>query len=263
MILETNQWPSTSIAFLTLTYAPEKLSTSSIRKRDMQLFWKRLRESIQTPIRYFSCGEYGSKNGRPHYHAICWGLPNRAIRLSLARSHQTKSPIFKAWRNGFVTVRLPDIKNLRYVAKYTTKAAHERLKKKFYGIESELEPPWFLMSRRPGIGMNWLDQIAIGAMRSFSVSGYSSTQALDLLIAGSLPKEFWSFRHSGKKYPLDKVARDRIILRIKEMHHDKKVVHRPPRFTVPDCTWPREQEYCEQALLDRWIEQAKKDKVER
>ena len=58
--------------FLTLTFNDEHLpNDNSIHKRDLQLFVKRLRKAlVGKKIRYFGCGEYGGKFGRPHYHII-------------------------------------------------------------------------------------------------------------------------------------------------------------------------------------------------
>lgn len=72
----------------------------------------------------------------------------------------------------------------------------------------------------------------------------------------------WSFRHDGKKYPFDKVCRDR-ILELVEREWEGESVPPPPRYNVADRTWSLEQEYCEQALLDRWIDAAKQEKVKR
>ena len=47
----------------------------SLRKRDLQLWLKRLRRAFSDDhIRFFACGEYGDQTLRPHYHAILFGL---------------------------------------------------------------------------------------------------------------------------------------------------------------------------------------------
>jgi hypothetical protein len=70
--------------FLTLTYNDEHLKKphpnaryATLCKRDLQLFFKRLRKNskqaglIHTKdLRYLAVGEYGSKNKRPHYHLL-------------------------------------------------------------------------------------------------------------------------------------------------------------------------------------------------
>lgn len=70
--------------FLTLTYNDENLPKDySLNKKDLQDFWKRLRSNLSREyhefapkIRYYACGEYGSRTKRPHYHAIVFGLDN-------------------------------------------------------------------------------------------------------------------------------------------------------------------------------------------
>lgn len=70
---------SQSSLFVTLTYNTDHVPLTknkfmSLCKKDVQLFFKRLRKyhgnKDQNIIRYFVVGEYGSKYGRPHYHLI-------------------------------------------------------------------------------------------------------------------------------------------------------------------------------------------------
>lgn len=58
-------------SFATLTYAKEP-DDQSVVKRDLQLFIKRLRKKNE--IKYFAAGEYGETYGRPHYHAVLFGI---------------------------------------------------------------------------------------------------------------------------------------------------------------------------------------------
>ena len=66
-------------SFITLTYNDDNIPVAengnyTLVKKDFQDFMKRLRESIgDVKIRYYACGEYGSKSLRPHYHAIIFG----------------------------------------------------------------------------------------------------------------------------------------------------------------------------------------------
>lgn len=78
---------SVSAFFITLTYDTEhvfitKKGFMGLNKRDLQLFFKRLRTlhddlwdverpTTQPPsIKYYAVGEYGGRSHRPHYHAI-------------------------------------------------------------------------------------------------------------------------------------------------------------------------------------------------
>lgn len=83
-------------SFLTLTLDDEHLAVhkeiingkevvvghgESVRIDYLQKFFKRLRRSLGFPVRYFACGEYGSLNGRPHYHIILFGFYPDDIEL--------------------------------------------------------------------------------------------------------------------------------------------------------------------------------------
>ena len=58
-------------SFVTLTYDDESLPLGgTLVFRDFQLFMKRLRKQYGAGIRFYACGEYGEKFGRPHYH-VC------------------------------------------------------------------------------------------------------------------------------------------------------------------------------------------------
>ena len=70
---------SSSAYFVTLTYEHEPITPDgepTLDYRDIQLFMKRLRKCQDEKIRYFIVGEYGSKTGRPHYHALLFNIKN-------------------------------------------------------------------------------------------------------------------------------------------------------------------------------------------
>jgi len=66
--------------FITLTYDTRNVPISdngfmTLSKADFQNFMKRLRVNTRLPnIKYYACGEYGSKTERPHFHAILFGV---------------------------------------------------------------------------------------------------------------------------------------------------------------------------------------------
>lgn len=76
-------YSTTKPLFLTLTYSNGNLKKpmpnarySTLCKRDLQLFFKRLRKSAsrrsnsKPNIKYLAVGEYGTQNKRPHYHIL-------------------------------------------------------------------------------------------------------------------------------------------------------------------------------------------------
>lgn len=91
-----NATAETQPIFITLTYNNTHLPKSGIFKEEIQLFMKRLRIKldrlyIKHNLRYFACGEYGSKSGRPHYHMIIWNFPY------FETAHRRLSIIESAW----------------------------------------------------------------------------------------------------------------------------------------------------------------------
>lgn len=66
---------SETALFVTLTYDTNyvpltKNGFMTLNKRDIQTFMKRLRKESDRKLKYYVCGEYGSKRDRPHYHMI-------------------------------------------------------------------------------------------------------------------------------------------------------------------------------------------------
>lgn len=136
--------------FVTLTYSPDNLPADrSILKREVQLFLKRLRKAIAPrKVRFFASGEYGERYSRPHYHLILFGL-----------SKLDRPVVEKAWGKGFVDIGdvTPDSAN--YVAKYTVKKMKGRNAADHYKSLG-IQPEFALMSRRPGIGQDYVEQNA-------------------------------------------------------------------------------------------------------
>lgn len=108
--------------FITLTY---KDSPVTLIKKDYQLFLKRLRKKIYPKkIKYFACGEYGSKGKRPHYHLIIFGYrpPDLEFFFNSGRDKIYKSKELQAlWSLGFVVVGDVSLNSTKYCAKYLQK----------------------------------------------------------------------------------------------------------------------------------------------
>lgn len=129
--------------FVTLTYNDDHLpKNNSLVVEDCQKFMKRLRKNTKVKVRYFLGGEYGEIGKRPHYHAILFGV-DKTFRAEIERS----------WGLGYVTVADVSDQHALYVAKYTTKKLSGSLVQNYGGRK----PEFGLMSRRPGIGHDYLD----------------------------------------------------------------------------------------------------------
>ena len=141
-------------AFVTLTYDDDHLpSPASLDKRELQLFFKRLRKAYDKPIKYFASGEYGDKNARPHYHAILLGFadPNSYV---CPKSNIRRSPfIERVWQSkGMCHYGTVTYDSCRYVCDYTFKKYTEKYNKKIYG---DLLPPFQLTSQ--GMGLRYAE----------------------------------------------------------------------------------------------------------
>ena len=105
-------------AFVTLTYSNEHLPDyNTLVPSHLSSFLKRLRKSLDYPIRYFACGEYGSKRGRPHYHLVIFGLKKEDY-------HKVKSNWHFADLSKYsraIDVQEAGIDSLGYVAGYVGK----------------------------------------------------------------------------------------------------------------------------------------------
>lgn len=145
--------------FLTLTYSEEEIpqvkisidwSMNTLKKRDLQSFFKRLRYyqekelsnalyKVKNSIRYYAVGEYGSQGKRPHYHAIVFNLHERMLKN-----------LNGIWKKGFVHVGKVQPASIHYVTGYVitkNKDLYEKL-----GIEV----PFAIMSKSPPLGWYYL-----------------------------------------------------------------------------------------------------------
>lgn len=172
--------------FVTLTYAPENLPaygalvpehfTKFVKDLKYHLSEVRVnpdtgREKRYWPrLRYFMCGEYGSKLDRPHYHALLFGYwPNDAeFWKETVTGHKLfiSPTIEKIWGRGFAPIGSVNYESAGYVARYVMKKAKgdEAFKLDHYerslpdGTLYYLPPEYARMSRRPGIGKSWFEK---------------------------------------------------------------------------------------------------------
>lgn len=102
-------------AFVTLTYSNENLPVNGVLiKSDLQKFIKRLRRDLDyenRKIKYYACGEYGEKYGRPHYHLILFGIDG----------YEDKKVIEENWSKGLIHTGSVTYDSCRYVCDYFNK----------------------------------------------------------------------------------------------------------------------------------------------
>lgn len=132
--------------FITLTY--EK-SPVWLQKRDLQLFFKRLRKAIApVKIKYFACGEYGTLHSRPHYHAIIFGFDfgDKYLWSKSAKGYRIyrSNTLEKIWTAGNSTIQDVTTDSCAYCALYSSPQKHEMPK------HLQSVPEFNLMSKNLG-----------------------------------------------------------------------------------------------------------------
>lgn len=155
--------------FITLTYNDAHMTyggntTGTLYPKDLQLFLKRLRKKYGSKIKFFACGEYGEKKGRPHYHACIFGLNfNDRIQIPTRGENPlyTSPNLQSLWSDsngamGDVSIGDVTFESASYVARYIMKKKLGKTNS-FYKREG-IEPEFTRMSRRPGIGASWYEK---------------------------------------------------------------------------------------------------------
>lgn len=140
MLLE--QMTSGDSCFITLTYNANSLpEDGNLVLSDLQKFFKRLRKNLpKIPIRYFACGEYGSKTMRPHYHSALFGV---GIELS--------NVFDKSWGLGIIHVGDLTKDSARYITGYILKG---QTRENAPGLNGK-RPEFMTCSKmKGGIGIN-------------------------------------------------------------------------------------------------------------
>lgn len=144
-------------SFITLTYDGNHLPTDlSLNLSHWQNFAKKLRRECG-PFRFMHCGEYGDENKRPHYHAVIFGMDFREDRKAhhaiRGNIYYTSEILSACWQKGFVLIGDLTFESAAYVARYTMKKQTGSRAEAHYAGR---KPEYMTMSRRPGLGANWI-----------------------------------------------------------------------------------------------------------
>lgn len=167
--------------FITLTFNDEHLPRDeSLDVKVFQDFMKRFRKKVSSKgfiekygfyckkVRFFHCGEYGEKRGRPHYHACIFNFdfPDRKYHSRRKGINLFTSEILEElWPFGFSSVGDVTFESAAYVARYVVKKINGKQKDAHYRNMSVCDKStgellakkseYTTMSRRPGIGSDF------------------------------------------------------------------------------------------------------------
>lgn len=162
---EASLWKENS--FITLTFNDACLPLNrSLDVTVFQKFMKRLRKCVSpTRIRFFHCGEYGGKTGRPHYHGLIfnYGFPDRKFFKVTDSGEKiyTSAELDRLWGFGYASVGDVTFGSAAYVARYHVKKIGSVVSDNHYLNKDTGEmfsPEYVTMSRRPGLGRGWFDK---------------------------------------------------------------------------------------------------------
>lgn len=215
--LETNLLPDNS--FLTLTYSDQALPVNgtglgTLEPKHLQDWLKRLRKGFKehistltllrskqfpllhsagsTPrlndsLRYYAVGEYGDETFRPHYHAAIFGLPTCSNVLTRKPYCQctTCHLVRTTWGHGQIHVGTLEPASARYLAGYIEKKMTRNDDPRLQGRH----PEFSRMSLKPGIGYNYMHEVASTLMQ-FNLEDTAQ---------GDVPS---SLRHGTRTLPL-------------------------------------------------------------
>lgn len=129
-------------------------SKPTLNNVDLQKYIKRIRithdrylkklsredlELKSKPIRYYACGEYGSKGDRPHYHILLFNYDIANL-----------APLENKWRKmGFTDIKIVNSERIMYTAKYMLKP---------WSKNDTRQKPFSTMSKKPIIGESYLQK---------------------------------------------------------------------------------------------------------
>ena len=161
-------------SFITLTYADGELPIDgdgqmTLLPKDLQDWLKRFRKKIEPlKVRYFAVGEYGDESGRPHYHLAMFGFPScyriqpryRNGVLQKCSENCVCSVVESTWKKGRVAVDRLEKDSAEYICGYTVKKMTAKDDVRLGGRH----PEFARMSLRPGIGFNFMFEVASGLM---------------------------------------------------------------------------------------------------
>lgn len=182
--------------FVTLTYAPAFLPENGVNKRDVQLFLKRLRITLERkfnipPFRYCVFSEYGKDTCRAHYHMILFGVKLDDLKFQY---FVLQKYLRETWKKGFINVKQCHDNSFKYLSKYLLKGSN---------VPEGKNPNFYLASNRNGgLGCGALSDINIVKELYKQTDCRVSIRVLGKVRTIFIPKQVveYFFRECSSKY---------------------------------------------------------------
>lgn len=156
LLFELDKWETAS--FVTLTYNDENLpSDFGLHPEELKAFHESLRYHLRDydrKFKYYSVGEYGDKNFRPHYHCILFGLnpdpydKNNIDRQLIADSWKKCDDFMWRWKPKHNAIDYVTREDINYVTGYVQKKLNGDLAIQEYG---DLQRPFARSSTKLGL----------------------------------------------------------------------------------------------------------------
>lgn len=138
-------------------------------KSDLTLWLKRFRKSLEpVRVRFYAAGEYGDENWRPHFHVVLFNYPNCRFgqsRYTPLRRDGSRlvsnccdrcDRIRDTWGKGDIKLIELNDHTAQYSCGYVTK----KMTNKDHPALKGLPPEYAVMSRRPGLGVDFMWDVA-------------------------------------------------------------------------------------------------------
>lgn len=225
-------------SFVTLTYDQDNLpEDSSITKKHISKFMKDLRGAyVGKTIRFYACGEYGSKHNRPHYHICLFNhdFEDKEIKCITRKEKpfnkgQYTNPytlynskeLTEIWGKGITDFGEVTLESAGYVARYCVKKITGKKAEEHYQGK---EPEFALMSRRPGIGAGWLKKYRSDVFPKdyFTMNGVKikPPRYYDDILKRESPEIYDQIKDKREFYPKKEIS----SLRRQQMERHKQLI---------------------------------------
>lgn len=186
--------------FSTFTYEKEP-SDGSVHKEHISATFHRLRKAASQrgkAVRFFAVGEYGDQFFRPHYHAAVFGLSAGDGDIITQAWHGLRDPEFGS-QPGFCTHGSLTPSSAGYIAGYVTKKLTAKASTIALAKLGGRLPEFAVMSRRPGIGLLFIEALVDGLN--------TSEGALFIARTGDVPT---AVNIGGRLLPLGRTVRSHL-----------------------------------------------------